>query len=55
MDLSVECLVAEPDKVLVGELNEWVANPLGQGQTSALQIRLDLLSRSTLICNTRLL
>ena len=23
------CLVAEPDKVLVGEVNEWVANPLG--------------------------
>ena len=33
------CLVAEPDKVLVGELNEWVANPLGPGQTSALQIK----------------
>ena len=32
------CLVAEPDKVLV-ELNEWVANPLGPGQTSALQIK----------------
>ena len=32
-------LVAEPDKVLVGELNEWVANPLGPGQTSALQIK----------------
>ena len=32
-------LVAEPDKVLVRELNEWVANPLGQGQTSALQIK----------------
>ena len=30
-------MVAEPDKVLVGELNEWVANPLGQGQTSALK------------------
>ena len=27
--------VAEPGKVLVGELNEWVAN----GQTSALQIK----------------
>ena len=33
------CLVTEPDKVLVGELNEWVANPLGPGQTSALQIK----------------
>ena len=33
------CLVAEADKVLVGELNEWVANPLGPGQTSALQIK----------------
>ena len=33
------CLVAEPDKVLVGELNEWVANPLGPGQTSAQQIK----------------
>ena len=33
------CLVAEPDKVLVGELNTWVANPLGPGQTSALQIK----------------
>ena len=33
------CLVAEPDKVLVGELNEWVANPLGPGQTSTLQIK----------------
>ena len=33
------CLVAEPDKVLVGELNEWVANPLGPGQTSALKIK----------------
>ena len=33
------CTVAEPDKVLVGELNKWVANPLGPGQTSALQIK----------------
>ena len=33
------CLVAEPDKVLVGELKEWVANPLGPGQTSALQMQ----------------
>ena len=32
-------LVAEPDKVLVGELNKWVANPLGPGQTSALHIK----------------
>ena len=32
-------LVAEPEKVLVGELNEWVADPLGPGQTSALQIK----------------
>ena len=31
--------VAEPDKVLIGELNEWVANPLGPDQTSALQIK----------------
>ena len=31
------CLVAEPAKVLVGELNKWVANPLGPGQTSAQQ------------------
>ena len=31
--------VAEPDKVLVRELNKWVANPLGPGQTSALQIK----------------
>ena len=30
--------VAEPDKVLVGELNEWVAHPLGPDQTSTLQI-----------------
>ena len=36
---TLVCLVAEPDKVLVGELNEWVANPLGPGQTSALQIK----------------
>ena len=34
-----QCLVAEPDKVLVGELNKWVANTLGPGQTSALQIK----------------
>ena len=34
------CLVAEPDKVLVGEVNEWVANPLGPGQTSPLQIKI---------------
>ena len=27
------CLVAEPDKVLVGDLNEWVAIPLSPGQT----------------------
>ena len=33
------CVVAEPDKVLVGEINEWVANPIGPGQTSALQIK----------------
>ena len=33
------CLVAEPDKVLVRELNEWVTNPLGPGQTSAQQIQ----------------
>ena len=33
------CFVAEPDKVLVGELNEVVANPLGPGQTSELQIK----------------
>ena len=32
------CLVAETDSVLVGELNEWVANSLGPGQTSGLQI-----------------
>ena len=37
--LKFICLVAEPDKVLVGELNEWVANPLGPGQTSTLQIK----------------
>ena len=30
---TVKCLVAEPDKELVGELKEWVANPLGPGQT----------------------
>ena len=36
---QVTGLVAEPDKVLVGELNEWVANPQGPGQTSALQIK----------------
>ena len=35
----IDVWVAEPDKVLVGELNEWVANPLGPGQTSALQIK----------------
>ena len=29
------CLVAEPDKVLVGELNVWVANLLGPSQTIA--------------------
>ena len=46
-------MVAEPDKVLVGEVNEWVANPLGPGQTSALLIRLDLLIRSMFMCNTR--
>ena len=34
-----KCMVAEPDKVLVEEINEWVANPLGPGQTSALQIK----------------
>ena len=33
------CLVAEPDKVLVGELNVWVANTLGPDQISALQIK----------------
>ena len=40
-DLSMVqiCLVAELDKVLVRELNDWVANPLGPGQTSALQIK----------------
>ena len=32
-------LITEPDKVLVGELNEWVADPLGTGQTSALQMK----------------
>ena len=37
--VPTDCLVAEPDKVLVGELNEWVANPLGPGRTSALQIK----------------
>ena len=26
------CVVAEPNKVLVGEQNEWVANPLGPDQ-----------------------
>ena len=35
----VGVLVAEPDKVPVGELNKWVANPIGPGQTSALQIK----------------
>ena len=39
LELICRCLVAEPDNVLVGELNEWVANPLDQGQTSALQIK----------------
>ena len=38
-NVAEECLVAEPDKVLVGELKEWVANPLGPGQTRALQIK----------------
>ena len=33
------CLIAEPDKVLVRELNEWVASPLGPGQTSALPMK----------------
>ena len=33
--------------------SEWVANPLDPGQTSALQIKIDLLGRSTFICNTR--
>ena len=37
--LGLQCLVAEPDKVLVRELNEWVTNPLGPGQTSAQQIQ----------------
>ena len=37
--MELNCLVAELDKVLVGELNKWVANPLGPGQTSALQIK----------------
>ena len=37
--LNMTVLVAEPDKELVGELNKWVANPLGPGQTSALQIK----------------
>ena len=32
-----------------GRTNEWVANPLGPGQTSAQQIN----TRSTFICNTR--
>ena len=36
---GVVCLVSEPDKVLVGELNKWVSNPLGPGQTSALQMK----------------
>ena len=31
--------VAEPEKVLVGELNKWGANPLGPGQTSTIQIK----------------
>ena len=37
--LLMDVWVAEPDKVLVGELNEWVANPLVPDQTSALQIK----------------
>ena len=32
-------LVARPDEVLGWRTNEWVPNPLGQGQTSALQIK----------------
>ena len=32
-------MVAESDKVLVGEINKWVATPLGLGQISALQIK----------------
>ena len=40
---------------MVGRTNEWVANPLGLRQTSALQKRLDLLSHSTFIFNTRLI
>ena len=38
-NMDSPCLVAEADKVLVGELNKWVAHPLGPGQTSALQIK----------------
>ena len=33
------CLVPRPDEVLGWITNEWVANPLGPGQTSALQIK----------------
>ena len=34
------CLVAEPDKVLVGELKEWVANPLGPDQIKTRSAKL---------------
>ena len=33
VECVTKCLVAEPDKELVGELKEWVAYPLGPGQT----------------------
>ena len=37
--LLASCLVARPDKVLSWRTIEWVANPLGPGQTSAIQIK----------------
>ena len=35
--LKYSCLIPRPDKVLGWRTNEWVANQLGLGQTSALQ------------------
>ena len=36
---AIHCLVPRPDEVLGWRTNEWIANPLGPEQTSALQIK----------------
>ena len=37
--MEVNVFFAMPDEVLSWRTNEWVANPLGPEQTSALQIK----------------